>query len=138
DLGIDLARRLVQSDRLGRDLRTFTPAGGGRATVYGLLRHNTEISGSTLFLPRPELLPLAELPVLGRVSLTTSDADLAELLDRVRHSPRGGCLFVALAPADVATVRSLGGRIAAGLRQIAFPPRHPLVFLVQENLGKVL
>jgi ethanolamine utilization protein EutA len=138
DLGIDFARRLVQSSRLGRDLRTFVPGGGGRATVYGLLRHNTEISGSTLFLPRPELLPLPELPVLGRLSLATSAADLADLLDRVRHSPRGGCLFVSLAPADVEAVRTLGGRIATMLGQIAFPPQSPLVLLVQENLGKAL
>ncbi len=138
DLGIDLARRIVQSERLSRDLRTFIPAGGGRATVFGLLRHNTEISGSTLFLPRPELLPLPELPVLGRVTLTTSDADLRELLDRVQHSPRGGCLFVSLAPAGAAAVRTLGGRMAAALRQAAFPAHHPLVLLVQENLGKVL
>ena len=137
DLGIDLARRIVQSERLGRDLRTFIPAGGGRATVYGLLRHNTEISGSTLFLPRPDLLPLTELPVLGRVSPGTSDADLSELLDRARHSPRGGCLFISLVPADAATVRTLGGRIAAALRQIAFPPKHALVLLVEQNLGKV-
>jgi ethanolamine utilization protein EutA len=138
DLGIDLARRLVQSERLGRDLRTFIPAGGGRATVYGLLRHNMEISGTTLFLPRPELLPLPELPVLGRVSPVTPDADLADLLDRVRHSPRGGCLFVSLASVDAATVRTLGGRIALALRQIAFPAQHPLVLLVEQNLGKVL
>jgi ethanolamine utilization protein EutA len=138
DLGIDIARRLLQSERLGRDLRTFIPAGGGRATVYGLLRHNTEISGATLFLPRPELLPLPELPVLGRVTPTIPDADLTDLLDRVLHSPRGGCLFVSLASADAAAVRTLGGRIALALRQSAFPPRHPLVLLLRENLGKVL
>lgn len=138
DLGIDLARRLVQSQRLARDLRTFIPAGGGRATVMGLLRHNTDISGSTLFLPRPELLPLRDLPVLGRVSVTTPRAELTEFLDRVRHSPRGGCLFATLAPADGEAVRTLGGRIAAALREIAFPPDHPLVLLVQPNLGKVL
>jgi ethanolamine utilization protein EutA len=136
DLGIDLARRLLQSERLGRDLRTHVPAGGGRATVYGLLRHSTEVSGSTLFLPRPEVLPLPDLPVLGRVALDTSDADLRDLLDRVARSPRGGCLFVSLAPADGAALRSLGGRLAAALG--SFPAGHPLVLLVPENLGKVL
>jgi ethanolamine utilization protein EutA len=138
DLGIDLARRLVQSERLGRYLRTHSPKGGGRATVYGLLRHNTEISGSTLFLPRPELLPLSDLPVLGRVSIATPNADIANLLERARRSPRGGGFFVELAPADGAAVRALGDRLAAALRQAAFPERHPLVLLVRENLGKVL
>jgi ethanolamine utilization protein EutA len=136
DLGIDLARRLVCSELLGRDLRTHIPAGGGRATVYGLLRHSTEVSGSTLFLPRPEVLPLPDLPVLGGISLATADADLRDLLDRVARSPRGGCLFVSLAPAVGATVRTLGGRLAAALG--TFPAGRPLVLLVRENLGKVL
>jgi ethanolamine utilization protein EutA len=136
DLGIDLARRLLQSPVLGRDLRTHVPAGGGRATVFGLLRHNTEISGSTLFLPRPKVLPLIDLPVLGRVTPDTPDADMANMVERVRRSSRGGCLFVSL-PADGAAVRALGHRLASALRKTAFPPRHPLVLLVAQNLGKV-
>ncbi len=138
DLGIDLARRLLQSPRLARDLRSHFPAGGGRATAYGLLRHSTEISGSTLFLPRPEVLPLTDLPVLGSIAPTSTDADLNDILTRVLRSPRGGCLVVALASADGTTVRTLGGRLAAALRWHAFPGQHPLVLLVRENLGKVL
>ncbi len=138
DLGIDLARRLVQSEHLGAHLRTHPPAGGGRATVYGLLRHTTEISGSTLYLPRPEVLPRPDLPILGGITPATPDADLAALFARVRRSPRGGCVFVQLRPADGATVRTFGGRLAAALRQIAFPADRPLVLLVRENLGKAL
>jgi ethanolamine utilization protein EutA len=138
DLGIDLAQRVLLSKRLSRHLRTHVPAGGGRATVYGLLRFNTEISGSTLYLPRPEALPLPNLPVLGRVSLASTAEDVRDLLDRVARSPRGGCLFVALGDADGNAVRTLGGRLAAALRQPPFPAGHPLVLLVGENLGKVL
>jgi len=138
DLGIDLAKALWNSRRMSRDLHTHVPAGGGRATVFGLLRHSTEISGSTLFLPRPDVLPLAELPALGELSSESADADLADLVGRVRRSPRGGCLVVSLAAADGDAVRALGGRLAAALRQHAFPGDHPLVLLVRENLGKVL
>jgi ethanolamine utilization protein EutA len=138
DLGIELAQRIVRSDLLGRDLRTHIPVGGGRATVYGLLQHTTEVSGSTLFLPRPELLPLADLPVLGRVWLASTDADLGELLDRVARSPRGGCLAVSLTTVDADPLRTLGRRMAKMLHESAFPARHPLVLLVEQNVGKVL
>ena len=45
--------------RVGRPTSvTFSPPALGRATVYGLLLHATQISGSTLFLPDPAILPL--------------------------------------------------------------------------------
>ena len=50
DLGIDLARRILQSSIWADSLRSFRPMTAGRATVYGLLRHSTEVSGNTLFL----------------------------------------------------------------------------------------
>jgi len=138
DLGIDLARRLVQSEKLGKHLSTYVPAGGGRATVLGLLRHNTEVSGSTLYLPSPELLPLSEMPVLGTVSTELPDADLRDLVERAMRTPRGGCLFVKLAAADVAEVRALAGRLTAELWRTPFVGERPLVLLLRENLGKVL
>jgi ethanolamine utilization protein EutA len=138
DLGIDLARRLLCSERLGQHLRTHIPVGGGRATVYGLLRHNTEISGSSLFLPRPEVLPLGDLPVLGAVSAGSTDADLGEFVERVARSPRGGCLFVALDSADGAQVRTFANRMAGALKLHAFPGDHPFVLLVSQNVGKAL
>jgi ethanolamine utilization protein EutA len=138
DLGIDLAQRLVQSERLGRNLRTHIPAGGGRATVYGLLRHSTEVSGATLFLPRPEVLPLTDLPVLGAVSPDSRDADVSDLISRVARNPRGGCLVVSLGAGDGDAVRTLGSRLAELLRLHSFPADRPLVLLVRENLGKVL
>src|SRR5262249_17983030 len=65
DRGVGLARRIVGSPVLARSLPRFVPAAAGRATVYGLLRHSTEVSGATLFLPAPGRLPLADLPVFG-------------------------------------------------------------------------
>src|SRR5262249_42896362 len=62
DLGIDLARRLLGSRLWAAHWRSHMPASAGRATVYGLLRHSTQVSGSTLFLPRPDVLPLTDLP----------------------------------------------------------------------------
>jgi ethanolamine utilization protein EutA len=138
DLGIDLARRLVASAAWAEHLRTYRPASGGRATVYGLLRHVTEVSGSTLFLPRPEVLPLTDVPVFGTLSSAATAEQLRAALDLVRRSPRGGCLRVALPGPSAEAVRDLGGRIARELKVQCLPADRPLVLVLRENLGKVL
>jgi ethanolamine utilization protein EutA len=138
DLGIDLARRLLRSPLAVSSGNCYIPAGLGRATVYGLLRHSTQISGSTLFLPFPEMLPLRDLPILGTVSERSADSHIADLVHLVMRSPRGGCLRVALPRSGPALVRAAGEKIAAALEAEGFPAGHPLVLLVTENVGKVL
>jgi ethanolamine utilization protein EutA len=138
DLGIDLARRLLGVERWAESLRRYRPASAGRATVYGLLRHSTEISGSTLFLPHPEILPLADLPILGTIADRSTDEEISAALDLVRRSSRGGCLRVELARPDATAVRDLGTRVSRRLRLQCFPDDLPLVLLLAENLGKIL
>jgi ethanolamine utilization protein EutA len=140
DLGIDLARRLVEASPWAAQLNSkqFVPAGGGRATVLGLLRHATDVSGATLFLQRPERLPLADVPLVGSISPDTSDEELGYLLEFIARSPRGGGLFVSLGKEAGASVRELGQQLAQTCRAIEFPPERPLVLLVAENLGKTL
>jgi ethanolamine utilization protein EutA len=138
DLGIDLARRILCSP-LGPDPQTpFLPAGAGRATVYGLLRHSTQVSGSTLFLPAPEVLPLRDLPVFAAVSDAAPDSQLRDVISLIRRSPRGGSFHLALAGPEPARVRAAGAKIARALKAEAFPERLPLVIFVTENVGKVL
>ncbi|MCC7422155.1 MAG: ethanolamine ammonia-lyase reactivating factor EutA [Planctomycetaceae bacterium] len=138
DLGIDLARRIVESKVFAPHIRRLQPDSAGRATVYGLLRHTTEISGSTLFLPDSKILPLADLPIFGSWYRDSTEADLTSLIDLVRHSPRGGCVQVRLGTSDAAALRQFGTRLADALDQAAFPTDLPLVLLVRENLGKIL
>jgi ethanolamine utilization protein EutA len=138
DLGIDLAQRMVQSPIWMDSLQRFRPKSAGRATVYGLLRHTTEVSGNSLFLGAAGILPLADLPVLGSVRGDSSETHVRDVLTLVRRSPRGGGIQVRLGSQEAAVVRTLGQRIARILQEDAFPAMHPLVFLVQENLGKVL
>jgi len=138
DLGIDLAQRIAASPVWSRSLGQYQVASAGRATVYGLLRHSTDVSGSTLFLPRPEVLPLADAPILGKVSASSTDAQLSDVFGLVLRSRRGGCVRVEIGGEGAAAVRELGGRLARALRQLAFPAALPLVLLVRENAGKVL
>lgn len=138
DLGIELAQRIVKSPVFSRHHGDEPPASAGRATVYGLLRYATEISGSTLYLPRRAVLPLTDTPIFGRLDADATDDRIRGLLELARHSARGGCVQLVLGSHDASTVRSVGERVSRALRDTAFPSERPLVFLMQENLGKVL
>jgi ethanolamine utilization protein EutA len=138
DLGIDLARRLCDSPILGRDLMSHIPSGMGRATVHGLTAHSTEVSGATLFLPRPEILPLTDLPILGTFGPETNDEELVTLLNLAARVAEGACLRVEVPTADAPTVRGLGQRLAGFLGQGSGGMSRPLVLLTSDNIGKAL
>lgn len=138
DLGIDLARRLLASPRLAPSFEAFVPACAGRATVYGLLCHATQISGSTLFLPDPALLPLRDMPIVGLLTGNSTDEQIRDTLQLVGHCPRGGGVRIALEEAGATALAAFGSRIARNLKAIGFPATRPLVLLVRENVGKAL
>lgn len=136
DLGGELAARIVASEALSS--RVLEPASAGRATSYGLLWHSTQVSGATLYLPSPEILPLVDLPIVGHVSSSSPDAHLDALLALAANSPAGGCLTVTLDRPGVAAVRELGQRLCRALRAAAFPPDRPLALLCPQNAAKAI
>lgn len=138
DLGIDLARRLLASPDFAPRIAAFVPACGGRATVYGLLRHATQISGSTLFLPDPEVLPLRDIPIFGRITSDSTDEQIHDQLRLVGRGPRGGCLRIALRDVSAAALAAVGSRLAQCLKITRFDATRPLILLVEENIGKAL
>lgn len=138
DLGIDLARAIARHPRWQKNFRDYRPEAGGRATVYGLLRHSTQLSGSTLHLTATHLLPLRDLPIVGTIGPETTDAALHTLLDLVCRSRCGGAIRVELLPNDASCVRSVGARIGQAVRDRKFPADLPLVILLRQNAGKTL
>ena len=138
DLGIDLARRLRRSPHWAANISRFVPACAGRATVYGLLLHTTQVSGSTLFLPEPAMLPLNNLPIFGRVTVNSTEGQIRDILQLVGRSPLGGCVQIVAGETGAPAVGTFGAQVAAVLKAIGFPRDRPLVFLVKENIGKVL
>ncbi len=138
DLGIDLGQRLVRSPVLNRHLAAWQPDAAGRATVYGLLRHTTEISGSTLFLPRPEILPLTDMPILGTFTPESPAEHMCQVVELVQRSARGGCIRLHLPGTDAESISRLACSLRIALGVQSFPPEHPLVLLVRENVGKIL
>ncbi len=138
DLGIDLAKRLINSPRWAYHFNQAQPQCLGRATVYGLLLHATQISGSTLFLPDPTILPLGHIPIFGRLTGNSTADQIRDILHLVVRSPLGGCVRVVPVDRSAAAIASVGERIAAVLTEIRFPSDHTLVLLVDENCGKAL
>jgi ethanolamine utilization protein EutA len=142
DLGTDLAARLAASPpwaaRLAARLVESSPEHAGRATVYGLLLYATQISGSTVYLPDPAVLPARDVPILGRVNSDSTVGEIGDILHLVRHSAVGGCVVVSLEQSDAATVRAVGERFAMAIRAAALPAATPLVLLARENVGKAL
>ena len=137
DLGIDLARRLIESPWVS-NFRTFVPQSAGRATVYGLLRHSTEVSGNTLFLPNPDCLPLTDVPILGVIAPDSTESDIENLIVLARKSTHGACLRIDQLDPEATAVRLFAGRLSRILRAQNFPAEQPLVLLTEENIGKVM
>jgi ethanolamine utilization protein EutA len=103
-----------------------------------LLRHNTQISGSTLYLSDVKLLPLSDLVILGSISLDTSPDELDRLLALAARTVHGACLRVDMRQCDRAAVQRFAEQLRRAIAQQTTMEHIPLVLLVRENLGKVL
>jgi ethanolamine utilization protein EutA len=138
DLGIDLARKIAASKFLSRSLELFVPETRGRATVYGITLHSTEVSGSSLFLPSPQDLPLYDMPVVARLAADAPPADYRAALVLAGRQRKGACLQIDGSPAKATLVRDLGEKISRALDAAAYPDGCPLVVLTERNIGKAL
>ncbi|WP_434777426.1 ethanolamine ammonia-lyase reactivating factor EutA [Neisseria sp. Ec49-e6-T10] len=143
DLGIDFAKAILQSPILSSSLKTIIPENHGRATVYGLALHSTEVSGATLFLPKPEVLPLRHLPIIAHLSAYDSVSELSAALQLVSKHPQGACLQVTLKTAEhptvtLDTIRNLGHTLVVIFKQLQPPADQPIVLLIDCNVGKSL
>ena len=138
DLGVDLARRLLVHPTWSRHGHKVVPEGGGRATVAGLLRHATRISGASIHLPAPRLLPLTDLPIVATLEPASNDAAVAAALGLARRSGVGAAVRVrGLAPTANA-VCAFGRQLAAALESLPWPVDRPLVVLLDTNCGQAL
>ncbi|CAM3598499.1 ethanolamine ammonia-lyase reactivating factor EutA [Parendozoicomonas haliclonae] len=142
DLGIDLSKRIAAHPLLSQNLRTHTPDNRGRATVYGLTLHSTEISGTTLYLTNADDLPLQDLPIVSRLPILACAQQMMDALELARKSSRGACLQIlpleeAKAP-ELSDIKAFGDRMASVLEDTAFPASLPLALLVPNDYGKAI
>ncbi len=125
-------------------MQSIIPENRGRATVYGLALHSTEVSGATLYLPFPEVLPLRHLPIVAQLDGDISKEELLAAMKQACQSPKGACLQIMIAQSagfkadKLNMIRSLGQSFVE-VMQILQPPQNlPIVLLVDCNIGKSL
>ena len=151
DLGIDLAKRIVQSPLLAVHISDLVPENRGRATVYGLTIHSTEISGSTIFLPAGDILPRRDLPIVARLPIDADALQIRHALSLVEATSNGACIQVLSGENDVdSPVEDTGSPVCESLKTVKSFGRHlrdactlvklrqPVVVLVPYNYGKAL
>ena len=151
DLGIDLARRVLQSSLLSAHVHSLVPENMGRATLYGLTLHSTEISGSTIFLSAADMLPSRDLPIVARLPVDADAGQVCHALSLVEASHKGACIQllsretgtdVPAGPTRIPECESLTAvkGFARLLKQACakIDSRKPVVILVPHNYGHVL
>jgi ethanolamine utilization protein EutA len=138
DFGIDLALAISSSTLLSADLKTCVPEHKGRATVVGLTLHSTEISGSTIYLPMPDILPLRDLPIIAKLAANspTEQWQHAFMLAAKRQS--GACIQITACNNKLVQVRALATQIKNALHANQYAPSQPIVILLEANIGKAL
>jgi ethanolamine utilization protein EutA len=141
DLGVELAAAILRSETLSAHVHTFAPQNRGRATVYGMTLHSTELSGTTLFLRDRGVLPLRDLPVVAHLPSDAGEASFSEALALARRSAQGACIQVSH-PRDsrmtLDDVRRLGTSLARASATAPPPDGLPIVLLLTENVGKAV
>ncbi|MEN8211607.1 MAG: ethanolamine ammonia-lyase reactivating factor EutA [Thermodesulfobacteriota bacterium] len=144
DLGIDIARAILKSKTLSCSIKDIVPENLGRATVYGLTLHNTQISGTTVFLSNPDALPLSDIPIVAGLGLNAGPGEINQALNMVKNCRQGGCIQIGSdlknQPERVRlkSVKRLGTTLALGIKNSGFVKDLPLVLLVEKNFGKTL
>ncbi|MGX9419211.1 ethanolamine ammonia-lyase reactivating factor EutA [Vibrio sp. WJH972] len=145
DLGVDLALRLIADPFFSSHINSLRPENMGRATVYGLTLHNTEISGSTLFIPDYTALPLNDVPIVARLSMTCDMEEILNAISVVGARSGKACIQMVSSktqenespiPATLEEIKTLGLRIGDALNTLTSDL--PLVILVPGNFGKAL
>jgi len=144
DLGIDIARAIVKSRILSCNIRDIVPENLGRATVYGLTLHSTQISGTTVFLSDPDVLPLNDIPIVAGLSLTADSTEIKQALNMVKKCRHGGCIKIEsnlksqTGSECLNNIKRIGTSLALGIEDPDFGKDSPLILLVDMNVGKTL
>ena len=143
DFGIDLAIAIAKSKTLSKDLNSYMPENKGRATVYGLTLHSTEISGHTIYLPNPRSLPLRDLPIIAKLALNNTADQWHHAFTLAANLEFGACIQVINLKSieegqSLNNIRLLAKKINHYFVSSHYDLTKPLLILVEDNIGKVL
>ncbi len=136
DFGVDIAKAIFASPLLSRNLKTHKPENLGRATVYGLALNSTEISGSSVYLSNPDLLPLSDIPILAKLPIDAPIEIWQEMLILASIRDNGACLQITHTNIDLRQIRDFCKMFSKEI--MASHLKKPLILLIEGNLGKTL
>ena len=136
DFGIDLAQAIIASPVLSANLKSHVPENQGRATVVGLALNSTEVSGSSIYLPKPDLLPLHDIPILANLSFDAPMENWQQVLAQASARSHGACLQITQLTQNLQQVRAFAHMFSAEV--VTSNLKKPLVLLIEGNLGKTL
>ena len=138
DFGIDFALAISRSALLSADLKTCIPEHKGRATVVGLTLHSTAISGNTIYLPKPDCLPLRDLPIIAKLAADAPMEQWQNAFTLTAKRPAGACIQITACNKTLEQVRTLAIQIKHALQASKYAPSQPIVILLEANIGKAL
>ncbi len=144
DLGPDLAdavRALVE----GKGVRIAMADQGIRATVVGASQYTVQVSGSTIFLDPPDVLPVRNVPVIApdldlsgdEIDETVVAAKVGTALTRMDLAHGEEAVAVTIpwqGSAMFHRLRGLSRGVIAGMRPI-LDRGHPLILVVDGDIG---
>lgn len=147
DLGPDLAAAVRAADERGAlPARSESLGEGIRATVIGASQFTVQLSGNTVHIPNPAVLPLRNLPVV-HPRLPAGELAEGAVQAAIRTSFRRLDLVEGEQPVAVAltwrgepryaTLRALAGGLAGALPR-SLRAGFPLVIALQEDVGRSL
>jgi ethanolamine utilization protein EutA len=146
DLGVSLAAA-IRARFVQREGRIERPTEGIRATVIGASQYTTQVSGSTIFVSPPDVLPLRNVPVIAPdfvldreeidpASVASLIRDELKRLDLVGHQPvavfvpwRGSATYQRLEHFCCGATHGLADILARG---------HPLVLAGDGDVGGLI
>ena len=145
DLGPELGEA-VRTRAVQRSYDIMDVSEGIRATVIGASEYSVQLSGETICIPDPAVLPLHNLRIF--VVRVTWDAPVAERAERaVREALNSRDPEVAGTPYAVAisspsfigygTAMELGEGIGAALREMPAED-HPKLLIFEQNIGQII
>ena len=136
DFGIDLAQAIVASPVLSANLKTHVPENLGRATVTGLALNSTQVSGSSIYLPNSDLLPLRDIPILAKLPFDAPLEAWQQALSQAKTRAHGACLQVTQLPQNLQKIRAFAHMLSSEISKQNL--NMPLILLIESNFGKTL
>lgn len=146
DLGEILASQIVQQvPRPELDIPVHRPAQGIRATVIGASQYTVQVSGSTIFISHPDLLPLRNIqvltpkiegPNLTEESIQTAIQDSLRRFDTVEgERPIALALHWPWGP-SYRGLKTLAQGILAALKN-TLQKKMPIILVFDTDIGKL-